>query len=153
MTPRREADLASLLSPLRSPLAWALAAALLAHDVLAQGAVEPVAAGSLLQTTLGLVLVLALIAGAAWLAKRFAPGALRGGMPLTVVASQAVGQRERVVVVELGGQWLVLGVAPGRVSAIATLPRGELPPAHPASPAAASFADSLARALGRRGSP
>jgi flagellar protein FliO/FliZ len=106
-------------------------------------------AGSLLQTTLGLVLVLALIAGAAWLARRFAPGAARGALPLPVVASQAVGQRERVVVVEVGDQWLVLGVAPGQVNALATLPRGELRPATP-SPLADSFAASLARALGKR---
>lgn len=150
MTPRRAADLASLLSPLRSPLAWLIAAFMLAHDVSAQTGAEPMAAGSLLQTTLGLILVLALIAGAAWLAKRFTPGALRGGLPLTVVASQAVGQRERVVVVELGEQWLVLGVAPGNVSAIATLPRGKLPSPAAGAPVAASFAESLNRALGRR---
>ena len=33
-----------------------------------------------------------------------------------------VGQRERVVVVEVGGSWLVLGVAPGQVRALHTLP-------------------------------
>lgn len=106
-------------------------------------------AGSLLQTTLGLALVLALIAGAAWLAKRLAPGGARGALPLNVVASQAIGQRERVVVVEIGEQWLVLGVAPGQVRSLATLPRGTLP-ATPVSPVAQSFADSLARALGKR---
>lgn len=112
------------------------------------GAEAPVA-GSLLQTTLGLVLVLGLIAAAAWLAKRFVPGQARGARPLNVVASQAVGQRERVVVVEIGEQWLVLGVAPGNVRALATLPRGETPPA-PAVPVAQSFAASLSRALGRK---
>ncbi|HEX4884545.1 MAG TPA: flagellar biosynthetic protein FliO [Casimicrobiaceae bacterium] len=105
--------------------------------------------GSLLQTTLGLVLVLALIAGAAWLAKRFAPGVARGALPLPVVASQAVGQRERVVVVEVGDQWLVLGVAPGHVSALASIPRGQLAPPS-SSPLTDSFAASLARALGKR---
>jgi flagellar protein FliO/FliZ len=119
-----------------------------AGAALAQSAPAPDSpvAGSLLQTTLGLVLVLALIAGAAWLAKRFAPGAMRGSMPLTVVAAQSVGQRERVVVIEVGEQWLVLGVAPGQVSALATLPRGEVPKA---APAAAPFADALQRALRR----
>ena len=112
-------------------------------------AAEAPLTGSLLQTTLGLVLVLALIAGAAWLAKRFAPGVARGALPLPVVASQAVGQRERVVVVEVGDQWLVLGVAPGHVSALASIPRGQLAPPS-SSPLADSFAASLARALGKR---
>jgi len=38
------------------------------------------------------------------------------------VSSVMVGQRERVVVVEIGGQWLVLGVAAGQVRALHTLP-------------------------------
>ena len=105
-------------------------------------------AGSLLQATLGLALVLALILAIAWIAKRITPGVLRAGaVPLTVVASQSVGQRERVVVVEIADQWLVLGVAPGRVSALSTLPKGEVtPPAAPVAP----FAAALSRALGRR---
>ena len=104
-------------------------------------------AGSLLQAALGLALVLGLIIAVAWVARRFTPGSLRGGMPLTVVASQAVGQRERVVVVEIGEQWLVLGVAPGHVSSLTTMPKGALP----ATPAAAgAFAAALTRALGKR---
>jgi flagellar protein FliO/FliZ len=103
--------------------------------------------GGLLQATLGLALVLGLIVAVAWVAKRFAPGAVRGGMPLTIVASQAVGQRERVVVVEVADQWLVIGVAPGRVSPLTTLPKGAVPVAAAPLP---PFAQALARALGRR---
>ncbi|HEY7379114.1 MAG TPA: flagellar biosynthetic protein FliO, partial [Steroidobacteraceae bacterium] len=57
----------------------------------------------------------------------------------------------RVVLLEVGEQWLVVGVAPGSVRSLATLPRGELPPA-PAHPATA-FAAMLARARGRREPP
>ena len=93
---------------------------------------EPALTGGLLQATLGLALVLGLIVAVAWVAKRLTPGTLRGsGVPLTIVASQAVGQRERVVVVEVSDHWLVLGVAPGRVSALSTLPKGTLPPPSP----------------------
>jgi len=106
-------------------------------------------AGSLVQATLGLALVLGLILAIAWIAKRIAPGALRGGsLPVTIVASQSLGQRERVVVVEIADQWLVLGVAPGRVSALSSLPKGEI--AMPPATAAAPFAAALSRALGRR---
>jgi flagellar protein FliO/FliZ len=109
----------------------------------------PALTGGLLQATLGLALVLAMILAVAWAAKRLAPGTLRGtGVPLTIVASQSVGQRERVVVVEVADQWLVLGVAPGRVSALSTLPKGTLPTPSPS--AATPFAAALSRALGRR---
>ena len=40
-----------------------------------------------------------------------------------------VGARERVVLVEVEGTWLVLGVAQGRVSLLHSLPRGTLPEA------------------------
>ena len=115
----------------------------------AHAASEAAPTGGLLQATLGLALVLGLIVAVAWIAKRLAPGALRGGgVPLTIVASQAVGQRERVVVVEIADQWLVLGVAPGHVSSLSTLPKGTLPTPSSATPP--PFAAALARALGRR---
>jgi flagellar protein FliO/FliZ len=120
--------------------------AALAADTAAASDAAGGAAG-LLQTTLGLALVLALIVAAAWIAKRYAPGAVRGGVPLAIVASQSVGQRERVVVVEIGDTWLVLGVAPGQVSSLGTLPKGELPTAVPVG---TSFSGALARALARK---
>lgn len=84
------------------------------------------AAGSLLQVFIGLVAVLLLIAATAWVAKRF--GVTRGGAShvLQVISSASVGARERVVVVEVGESWLVVGVAPGSVNALMTLPRGEI---------------------------
>jgi flagellar protein FliO/FliZ len=62
---------------------------------------------------LGLGGVMVLLVGSLWLLKRLT--AVRGpasGM-MRVVAATAVGGRERVVIVEVGSTWLVLGVAPG----------------------------------------
>jgi len=123
--------------------AWAL----LSLPALAQAASTPVAAqapavsnaGSLLQVFIGLVAVLLLIAATAWVAKRL--GVTRGGSSslLHVISSASVGTRERVVVVEVGESWLVVGVAPGSVNALMTLPKGEVQP--PAAPTLnASFA-------------
>jgi len=71
----------------------------------------------------GLILVLALIGGITWLLKRFSliPAGTAG--TVKVVAATAVGQRERIVVVEIANTWLVLGVAPGRVNMLHTLDR------------------------------
>jgi flagellar protein FliO/FliZ len=80
-----------------------------------------------LQAVAGLALVLAVIGGAAWLMRRMQGAALSRGSPLSLRAALAVGPRERVVVVEVEGTWLVIGVAPGRVSALHALPKGALP--------------------------
>ncbi|MBN8767162.1 MAG: flagellar biosynthetic protein FliO [Thiobacillus sp. SCN 64-317] len=99
-------------------------------------------AGSLLQVFIGLVAVLFLIAATAWVAKRF--GVTRGGASnvLQVISSVSVGARERVVVVEVGESWLVVGVASGSVNGLMTLPRGELQPT-PLPAFNASFAAGL----------
>jgi flagellar protein FliO/FliZ len=84
-----------------------------------------VGAGSMLQFGLGLAIVLGLIVAAGWFMKRFSIGPAAAGT-LKVVAGTSVGQRERVVVVEIGETWMVLGVAPGRVNALHTMPRGQI---------------------------
>lgn len=79
--------------------------------------------GSLWQLFMALAVVLALVIGSLWVLKKLlAPRGESAGF-LRVVAGTAVGTRERVVIVEVGGTWLVLGVAPGRVTALAEVPR------------------------------
>ncbi len=79
-----------------------------------------------LQVTLTLLGMLALILGAAWLLRygRQSLGVKRG--PMHIEATLAVGPRERVVLMEVGGQWLLLGVAQGRVNTLAQLPQSPL---------------------------
>lgn len=82
---------------------------------------------SMLQVILGLGLVLAVMAGCAWLLRRFG-GLQRGaGGAIRIIGASAVGQRERVVLVEVADTWLVVGVAPGHVTALHSLPKGEIP--------------------------
>ncbi len=76
---------------------------------------------STLQMMGGLILVLAVIGGITWLLKRFALLPTSATGTLKVVATTGVGQRERVVVVEIANTWLVLGVAPGRVNKLHAL--------------------------------
>jgi flagellar protein FliO/FliZ len=71
---------------------------------------------STLQMMGGLLLILALIGGITWLLRRFSLIPATSAGIVKVIAATGVGQRERVVVVEIDGTWLVLGVAPGRVS-------------------------------------
>ncbi|MDO8313688.1 MAG: flagellar biosynthetic protein FliO [Rugosibacter sp.] len=109
--------------------ASAFTLSLLASEASAQAAsaasiaATPSVSSSLLQMFLALIGVLALLFACLWLLKKLT--AQRGAAAglLRVVAATAVGTRERVVIVEVGSTWLVLGVAPGQVSALAEIPR------------------------------
>jgi len=82
-------------------------------------------AGGFFQVLLGLVLVLALLGAIAWMLKRFNLARIAGNAPVKIVGGVSVGNRERVVVVEVADQWIVVGVAPGQVNALTTLARPE----------------------------
>lgn len=94
------------------------------NNVLAAQA--PSAAGSLVQTVLSLGFVIALLVGLAWLLKRFGPKNITGGTTVKLVGALSVGARERILVVEVGEQWIVVGASPGRMNALATMPRQEI---------------------------
>ena len=131
----------------------ALACCAAAHAVLptvASPAVEPAhsyAAVGLLQAGLGLAVVIGLIFVLAWAARRLGLQPSGHGKVLKVVSSILVGQRERVVVVEIGDAWLVLGVAAGQVRTLHTLPAGQLPDAPTPVPAAFSGAGVFSQKL------
>jgi flagellar protein FliO/FliZ len=42
------------------------------------------------------------------------------------VGALSVGARERILVVEVGDQWIVVGASPGRMNALASMPRQEV---------------------------
>ncbi len=82
---------------------------------------DPVGAGGLAQVFLGLLLVIGMIVGVAWLARRFGNFQTAASGALRVVGGLSMGPRERVVLVQVGDQQLLLGVAPGRVSTLHVL--------------------------------
>lgn len=99
-----------------------------AADAPVAAAAPPVASsGNLLQVLLGLIVVMALMGGIVWMLRRMGIARSPAGSVAKIVGGLSVGNRERVLVVEVADQWIVVGVAPGRVSALASLPRQELP--------------------------
>ncbi|OGB03863.1 MAG: flagellar biosynthetic protein FliO [Burkholderiales bacterium RIFCSPHIGHO2_12_FULL_61_11] len=149
---------------MRRPRISRVAAALLASLSFSASAVlptvpaaaaEPVrsfGASGLLQAALGLALVVALIFLCGWAVRRFGLQASGRGRLLKVVSSVMVGQRERVVVVEIGDAWLVLGVGAGQVRALHTLPAKSLPQAQAAPalhglPGSSAFSHKLRDSL------
>lgn len=100
--------------------------ALLPLQALAQTS-PPSTAGSLLQMLLGLGVTIALLVGALTLLKRLQGSRASQAGALRVISATSVGPRERVVLVAVGKQVLVVGVAPGRVNALHTLSIDDLP--------------------------
>lgn len=90
------------------------------------------AGGSFAVVLGGLAVVIALLIGSLWLLKRLGAGGGMGGF-LRVIGGCAVGPRERVVAVEAGETVLLVGVGPGSVSLLHTLPRSSVPEASGAS--------------------
>ena len=111
-----------------APVLLAFSSAALAQ-MQAAPAPAGIGAGQIFGLCAGTLFVLAVIAAIAWLLKRYTPGGHGAGGVLRVVAGAAVGQRERVVIVEIGSSWLVVGVAPGSVNLLQQMPRAEMPAA------------------------
>jgi flagellar protein FliO/FliZ len=112
----------------------------------------PTSVGSLLQTILSLAFVIALLVGLAWLLKRFGPKTVTGGTTVKLVGALSVGARERILVVEVGEQWIVVGASPGRMNALATMPRQETADLDLARPplSGANFAEWFKQTIEKR---
>ncbi|MBH8610352.1 flagellar biosynthetic protein FliO [Pseudomonas mohnii] len=101
------------------------------------------------KTALALALVVACVLLCGWIVRRVGARPLSPGKLMRVVSSTSLGQREKVVIVEVRGQWLVLGVTAQQVSALSQM---DAPPADPEGSAVMlgdGFAERLAGALKR----
>lgn len=80
--------------------------------------------GGVLKMVIGLAVVLAVMALITWVLKRMVPGVGNKQSVIRIVGGVSVGSRERVVVLEVAGRWIVVGVAAGQVSSLANLESG-----------------------------
>jgi flagellar protein FliO/FliZ len=119
-----------------------------AHAATPVGHAPGADAGSIGGAVFSLLLVIGLILGLGWLAKRM-PGMNRGAgsSQLRIVASVALGPRDRAVVLDVGGQQLLVGVGQGGVRTLHTLEH-PLPVVESTAPSA--FAQVLAQHFGRK---
>lgn len=104
--------------------------------------------GSFLQMLFGLALVLGLLFAGVWFLKKLTGSVGTNGTIARVVGATPIGTRERIVIVELGQTWLVLGVTPNSINTLAEMPRQALPPG--ANPVPPNFADWLRNTMNRR---
>jgi len=114
--------------------------------------------GSLVEVTLALLAIVALIAGLAWLMKRMRGFGTVGHDRIQVLGERALGPKERCVLMRVGGTDILVGVAAGSVNTLHVFPEGAIEksapqlPAETAAPQAAgkpNFKDLLMRSLGK----
>lgn len=106
-----------------------------------QTAQPPGASGTqLISVVLSLLVVLAVILALAWLLRRFGQGGFSTQSDMKVVASLSLGTRERLLVVDIQGQQLLIGVTPQQIR---TLHVFDEPVIDPTQPRSADFKNKL----------
>lgn len=96
---------------------------------------------------LGLLLVIGLIFLLAWLLRRVQQLNPRGNQAIKLISSHALGPRERLVLVQVGSEQVLLGLSAGRIAPLHVLKEPvHLPDAEPANP---EFAQRLMELLGK----
>jgi flagellar protein FliO/FliZ len=85
-------------------------------------AVSSGVAGQLTQLVLGLLLVLGLIFFLAWMLRRVQQAGPAGkGQVIELIGSRALGPRDRLMLVQVGNEQILLGLSPGTITALHVL--------------------------------
>ncbi|QCY13926.1 flagellar biosynthetic protein FliO [Pseudomonas sp. MPC6] len=99
-----------------------LAAEPVAAATTAAPAVSSGVAGQLTQLVFGLLLVLGLIFFLAWLLRRVQQAGPAGkGQVIELIGSRALGPRDRLMLVQVGNEQILLGLSPGSITALHVL--------------------------------
>ncbi|GHU32851.1 hypothetical protein AGMMS50256_23670 [Betaproteobacteria bacterium] len=87
-----------------------------------------VSGSAILQMLFGLALVIGLLFLGVYLLQRLNGGKSFGNSgPLRIVGGLMLSPRERIVLLEVDETWVVIGIVPGQIKTLHTLPKGELP--------------------------
>lgn len=118
-------------------------------EAMASGSDALLGLAALGKTAAALALVVAIIFLCSYLVKRWGPNRGQQSSRLRVVGNTVVGNRERVVIVEVENTWLVLGVGGGQVNKLHEMPAPEEAevPLSPTGSQNDSFATRFAQAL------
>ncbi|WJD61223.1 flagellar biosynthetic protein FliO [Pseudomonas kurunegalensis] len=77
--------------------------------------------GQLAQMVFGLLLVVGLIFFLAWMLRRLQSTAVKGGQVIEIVGSRAIGPRDRLLLVQVGKEQILIGHTPGSIEALHVL--------------------------------
>jgi len=79
---------------------------------------SPLGLSSLMSLVASLVLVVGAILFVGWFYSRMRGVNVGGGNVITVLAAQALGPKERIIVVQIGGKQIAVGVTPSSLHAL-----------------------------------
>ena len=99
----------------------AIPSAVFAADAPTKPIVDPLAGTNVAQMIIGLAFVLVLVFSIAWVLRRVGGVSLTGGSALKVIGGMSMGSRERVVLLQVGDEQLLVGVSPGRIQTLHVL--------------------------------
>ncbi|MGV8886520.1 MAG: flagellar biosynthetic protein FliO [Pseudomonas sp.] len=104
--------------------------------------------GQLTQLVFGLLLVLGLIFFLAWLLRRVQQAGPAGkGQVIELIGSRALGPRDRLMLVQVGNEQILLGLSPGTITALHVLKEPvQVPVTEKATP---EFAQRLMELMGK----
>nr|WP_282187829.1 flagellar biosynthetic protein FliO [Pseudomonas sp. MWU12-2020] len=106
-------------------------------------------AGQLTQLVFGLLLVLGLIFFLAWLLRRVQQSGPAGkGQVIELIGSRALGPRDRLMLVQVGNEQILLGLSPGTITALHVLKEPVQVPSS-SEKATPEFAQHLLKILGK----
>ncbi len=98
---------------------------LLAVPLAATAASEPLSPGRALQVMGALALVLGLIVVATWAARRVQGWRPQGNGHIRVIEGLAVGTRDKLLLIEVDDQRVLIGLSPGRMQTLANFPAND----------------------------
>lgn len=90
--------------------------------------VEPLSLMNVLNMLMGLVVVIALILGLAWVLRKYGRLPVNNQVDMKILGGLSLGTRERAILVQVEGHRILLGVAPGRVDTLHVLDKVDIKP-------------------------
>jgi flagellar protein FliO/FliZ len=111
---------------------------------------SPVGVTNVLSLVTSLIVVIGAILFVGWLYSRMRGVNLNASKVIDVLAAQALGPKEKIVVVQIGNKQIAVGMTPSSLQTLHVFDEPVIQPSEGIT--AASFSDRLRNALGRGGS-
>jgi len=83
------------------------------------------ASPNLVRIVVSLVLVVGILIVLAITFKKFGLNRMQSAFPVKIIGAVSLGSNQRIMIIEAGEEWIVLGVTPQNISTITRMPRQE----------------------------
>ncbi len=110
--------------------------------------VDPVSSSYLIELSFGLLVVVGLVFFLAWLVKKMQLVQSSNNGLIKIVSAISVGQRERIALIQVGEEQLLIGLTPGRIDKLHTLQKA-IETGDQATPVSSSFQKKFQQLLNK----